>query len=78
MLVASGQLKLSELNKNRTKNNKSNDLFIEEVVINDAPMSARNFLTRSSTQEEISKVSDLLVLFGKYYFHEALPLIRRL
>lgn len=60
MLVASGQLKLSELNKNRTKNNKSNDLFIEEVVINDAPMSARNFLTRSSTQEEISKVSYLL------------------
>lgn len=56
MLVASGQLKLSELSK-RSKNNKSNDLFIEEVVINDTPMSARNFLTRSSTQEEISKVS---------------------
>lgn len=59
MLVASGQLKLSELHKNRTKNSKSNDLSIEEVVINDAPMSARNFLTRSSTQEEISKVSSI-------------------
>lgn len=49
-------MKLSELHKTKAKNNKSNDLFIEEVVINDAPMSARNFLTRSSTQEEISKV----------------------
>ncbi|KAK4308678.1 hypothetical protein Pmani_019629 [Petrolisthes manimaculis] len=60
MLVASGQLKLSELSK-RSKNNKSNDLFIDEVVINDTPMSARNFLTRSSTQEEISKMSGAAV-----------------
>lgn len=57
MLVATGQLRPSDLNKGRTKQGKSSDLFVEEVVINDAPMSARNFLTRSSTQEEISKVS---------------------
>lgn len=71
MLVASGQLKLSELHKNRTKNSKSNDLSIEEVVINDAPMSARNFLTRSSTQEEISKMSGAAVSTrGRYMTQE--------
>ncbi|XP_042209836.1 trithorax group protein osa-like isoform X2 [Homarus americanus] len=73
MLVASGQLKLSELHKSRTKNNKSNDLFIEEVVINEAPMSARNFLTRSSTQEEISKMSGAAVSTrGRYMNPEEL------
>ncbi|XP_053628027.2 trithorax group protein osa isoform X3 [Cherax quadricarinatus] len=73
MLVASGQLKLSELHKSRTKNNKSNDLFIEEVIINEAPMSARNFLTRSSTQEEISKMSGAAVSTrGRYMNQEEL------
>ncbi|KAK7083059.1 hypothetical protein SK128_020274 [Halocaridina rubra] len=71
MLVASGQLKPSELHKNKAKSAKSSDLFIEEVIINDAPMSARNFLTRSSTQEEISKMSGAAVSTrGRYMCQE--------
>ncbi|XP_066968398.1 uncharacterized protein [Macrobrachium rosenbergii] len=73
MLVASGQLKPSELHKNKNKSSKSSDLFIEEVVINDAPMSARNFLTRSSTQEEISKMSGAAVSTrGRYMSQDEL------
>ena len=38
------------------KSSKQNALVTEEVVINDVSMGARNYLTRTATQDEINKV----------------------
>lgn len=39
------------------KNTKQNNsLVTDEVIINDVSMSARNYLTRTATQDEINKV----------------------
>ena len=43
---------------------KQNTLITEEVDINDVSMSARNFLTRTGTQDEINKV--MLYIYRKY------------
>ncbi|XP_054712043.1 KH homology domain-containing protein 4-like [Uloborus diversus] len=63
MLIAKGKLKISPSQiKPKTGNNllsraKISDLITAEVDINDAPISARNLLTRGHKQEEICKLS---------------------
>ncbi|XP_055941420.1 KH homology domain-containing protein 4-like isoform X1 [Argiope bruennichi] len=65
MLIAKGKLKLSSSQikpkiGNNFANNRSKiagDLVTAEVDINDAPLSARNLLTRGHMQDEICKLS---------------------
>lgn len=62
MLVAKGKLKLFPNSKPKagsvgTGRPGSGDLITAEVDINDAPLSARNLLTRGHTQDEICKLS---------------------
>ena len=45
-------------------NKSNNNVVIEEVVINEVPMSARNHLTKTSTQEEINMVCMFEIYVG--------------
>lgn len=74
MLIAKGKLKLPAVT-NRLKivgtSKSSGDLYTAEVEINDAPISARNMLTRGHTQDEVNKYSGAAVSTrGRYMSFE--------
>jgi len=48
---------MSANTNNNKLNAKQNIIATEEVVINDVSMNARNYLTRTATQDEINKVA---------------------
>lgn len=63
LLIAKGKLKLPPTNKikNQMVAKTSGELYMAEIEINDAPLVARNMLTRGVTQDEINKLSGAAV-----------------
>lgn len=56
---------LQATSNNSPNKGKQNSLVTEEVAINNVSMSARNYLTRTATQDEINKVTNFFCLLFK-------------